>query len=176
MKAFIALLASLALSGCGKSYPDLESAFGVETIPDGTKLSAKTIVLTSQNHPGAERYGELATIQLSRDSIGIELSLPFTKPISIPTDQVAGCSMTCFGTNDQHVDLLIPKTGIDIMIASSTQLLDWCWSAKRPMIPASITRAWQYHGTPLPPTSNFKEQFLSRDLFDEQKRQSCLGY
>ena len=165
-----------AVSGCSASYSDLESAFGVKKLPESASLEAHTIVITSQRHRGAESYNDIAIIYASGNSIGIEVSVPFLKPVSIPANDIAGCSMTCFGTDDQHVDLLIPKTGSDIMIPSSKELLDWCWNNKKPMFPSGAQRDWQYKGLPLPPSSDFREQLKSRELFDEQTRQSCLGY
>lgn len=176
MRLVTIVLVLLALSSCGRTYSDLESAFRTDTISKESPLSARTIVLTSRLHRGAESYHGLATIRLSADSVDIDMSMPFKKPIRIPTDQIAGCSMTCFGTDDQHVDLLVPKVEVDIMIPSSEELLNWCWSSKRPMFPSSVRRAWQYKGSPLPPASDFKEQLDSRQSFDKQKTQSCLGY
>ena len=62
------------------------------------------------------------------------------------------------------------------MIPSSTELLDWCWANKRPMFPAKVRRDWQYNGAALPQPGAFEEQLSSRDRYDEQKKQSCLGY
>jgi hypothetical protein len=177
MKRFGALLCALALSGCGKSYSDLQSAFHVERIDDGRQLTTKSLVLLSQEQGrGAESYNGVASISLSKDSIGVDLSVPFTDAIAIPADAIAGCSMTCFGVGDQHVDLLIPQAGIDMMIPSSKELVDWCWASKKPMFAASARRDWQYKRIPLPPASRFVEQLSSRDLYDKQKLQSCLGY
>lgn len=176
LKRIAAVLTALALTGCTESYSDLESAFGVEKLQEAPRLNARTIVLTSQRHGGAESYRNIATIYVSDHSIGIEVAVPFTKSISIPVEEVAGCGMTCFGTDDQHVDLLIPKAGVDLMIARSEELLDWCWKNKRPMFPSSVRREWQYKLVTLPPASKYSEQLASRDLFDKQTKQSCLGY
>jgi len=176
MKRIAACLAVLALTSCAESYSDLESAFGVKKLPEALQLETHTIVLTSQRHRGAESYREIASIYVADNSIGINLSMPFTKPVSIPTEEVAGCSMTCFGTGDQRIDLLIPKVGVDLMIARSEKLLDWCWKNKKPMFPSSVRREWQYNLASLPPSSTYSEQLKSRELFDHQTKQSCLGY
>jgi hypothetical protein len=176
MKSKVTLLIVFLLSGCSKSYSDLESAFEVEKLTVSPSLEAHTITITSLQHKGAESYYDIATIYTHPNSIDIKIDAPFTKPISIPSNEIAGCSMTCFGTDDQHVDLLIPKTGSDVMIPSSKKLLDWCWDNKRPMLPSSARRDWQYNGIPLPSPKNFQAQLESRELFDKQTVQSCLGY
>jgi hypothetical protein len=177
MKQLAVLFCMCALSGCGQSYSDLESAFRAKALDDGQQLTESSFSLFSQKQGrGAESYNGVATIRVSKRSVGVSVSVPFTKPISIPTEAIAGCSMTCFGTGDQHVDLLIPQAGIDLMIPSSKQLLDWCWTSQKPMFSASSRRDWQYKRVPLPPASKFVDQLRSRDLYNKQQMQSCLGY
>jgi hypothetical protein len=100
----------------------------------------------------------------------------FAKRLSIPVSEIAACAMTCYGLADQHVDLLIPKTGSDLEIPSSKAILDWCWTNRKPMISGADKRAWHYSGAALPPTSRYQEQFASRPAFDEQAKLSCQGY
>jgi len=176
MRYAVALASVLLLSACGKSYSDLESAFGTTKIGPASRLSADSIVLTSQRHPGAESYRGIASIYLSPEAVQIEVSAPFTKPVSIPVQEIAACAMTCFGYSDRHVDLLIPKVGVSVMIRESKELLDWCWNAKRPMAPGAVKRDWAYNRVPLPPASTFEHQFQSRAAYDHQTKQSCLGY
>lgn len=172
--AAIAML--LLLGGCGESYSDLERAFGTSKIIGGSRLSADSIVLTSQRNPGAEAYRGIASIHLSPESVQIEVSAPFTKPVSIPVEEVGACAMTCFGYDDRRVDLLIPKVGASVMIRESQELLDWCWNTKRPMAPGAVKRDWAYNRIPLPPRLAFEHQFQSRAVYDYQTKQSCLGY
>jgi len=176
MRYLVALGMMLALSGCGKSYRDLETAFGTEKVAGIKRLPADTIVITSQRNPGAESYHGITSVYVSASSVDIEVSVLFLRPISIPTQEIAACGMTCFGYDDKHVDLLIPKVGADVMIPASKELLDWCWETRRPMVPSSVRRNWAYNGVPLPPASNYAGQFESRAVFDLQTKQSCLGY
>ena len=176
MRYSVALAGILVLGGCGKSYSDLEGAFGTSKIGGAAHLPENTLVLTSQRNPGAESYRGIASIYLSMKSVDIEVSTPFTKPVSIPTQEVAACGMTCFGYDNRHVNLLIPKVGVDVMIRESKQLLDWCWDNKKPMVSGEIQRNWAYKGAPLPLATAFSQQFESRAAYDYQTKQSCLGY
>ena len=176
MRYAAAFAGVLLLGGCGKSYSDLESAFGTSKIGGASRLVADSVVLISQRNPGAESYKGIATIYLSPEAVQIEVSAPFTKPVSIPVRGVGACSMTCFGYGDRHVDLLIPKVGASVMIRESKELLDWCWDTRRPMAPGAVKRDWAYNRVPLPPASTFEHQFQSRAAYDHQTKQSCLGY
>ena len=176
MRYTVALAVALLLGGCGKSYSDLESAFSTSKIGGASRLSADSIVLTSQRNPGTESYKGIASIYLSPEAVQIEISAPFTKPVSIPVHEVGACAMTCFGYSDRRVDLLIPKVGASVMIRESKELLDWCWSTRRPMAPGAVKRDWAYNRVPLPPASAFEHQFQSRAAYDYQTKQSCLGY
>ena len=174
----VALIFTLALlSGCSDIYQDLESAYGKNKSPeDSVKLETTTFSVSSTTRRGIETYRDIASISISSKGVALDAGAPFTDSVFIPIEDVAGCAMTCFGTDDQHVDLLIPKTGTDLMVQSSEAVLSWCWNNKKPMFSGKSKRAWLYKNEPLPPASNFKEQFDSREIFDKQKMQSCLGY
>lgn len=176
MKFAVAMLSVLSLAACSPSYKDLEKAFPSTTRSTSPPLKTRTIVLTSQKHRGAESYNDLVTIRLSSSSIELDNAAPFRSPVSVPVDEVTGCSMTCFGWEDQHVDLLIAKTGTDLMIPRSDALLEWCWSTRRPMVPGKSLREWQYQNVPLPGPEAYHEQLQSREAYDAQAKQSCLGY
>ena len=174
----ITLLFSLAfMSGCSDIYADLEVAFEVKGQPAESKqLETKTFSVSSLNRKGIATYGDIATILISSNGIYLDTGIPLMKSVLLPTNEVAGCSMTCFGTDDQHVDLLIPKTGTDLMIQRSKVLLDWCWENKKPMFSGKSKREWRYNKVSLPPASEFMEQLSDRKKYDEQRKQSCLGY
>ena len=176
MRVVPALLCVLPLLGCSPSYSDLEDAFAAKNMVTTPALEQRSMVITSQKHRGAESYRDLVTIRLSVDSVDIENSTPFAKAIKVPTEEIAGCSMTCFGVDDQHINLLIPRTGSDLMIPRSEALLDWCWSTRRPMISGGARRNWQYHGVALPKAETFADPLNSRELYDAQVTQSCLGF
>jgi hypothetical protein len=176
MRSIASVAIAIALCGCSKSYTDLESAFAVEKISNTAgPLKAKSITITSQRRTGATSYNGVATIRASADSIDLEIGVPFTKPLSIPASEIAGCSMTCFGPASQNVDLLIPKTGTDLMIPGK-QLLDWCWSNSKPMFSSSTRRQWRHSGATLPTASDYREQLSSRAAYDKQVQLSCAGY
>ena len=174
----IALLLILALvSGCTDIYGDLEKAFEAEELPVlEANVELKTFSVSSQKRKGIENFRDIATVLISTKGIVLDAGAPFTKRVFIPTNEVIGCTMTCFGTDDQHVNLLIPKTGTSLMVQSSEALLNWCWENKKPMFSSKSKRGWLYKGVPLPPVTEFEEQFNDRKVFDEQKKQSCLGY
>lgn len=84
--------------------------------------------------------------------------------------------MTCFGTADAHVDLLVPRTGSLITIRNKQEMLDWCWAHRIPILSDADTRRWLYNGASLPLPSSYAAQFDDRSVFDKQAQQSCLGY
>jgi len=176
MKIIVVLVTAFTLSGCSESYKDLEAAYGTEKASSGNLLPAKEITITSQKHRGATTYQGTVAIRASKGSIDIDFGAPFTKPISVPSSDIEGCSMTCFGMSDQRVDLLIPRTGTDLMVPNAELLREWCWSNGKPMISSEARRAWQYSGTALPPPESYRDQLASRDLFNRQTKLSCMGY
>jgi len=175
MKLFNLLFIFL-LTGCSASYKDLEKSFGTEAASNGTPISAKSVSITSQKQRGVSSYRDTVSVKTNDRSIDLDLGVPFTKLLSIPNSEVFGCSMTCFGPSDRHVDLLIPKTGTTLSFPSSDALLDWCFNHKKPMLSSNTRRAWQYTKTALPQLSEFNEQLASRELFNHQVKQSCMGY
>ncbi len=177
MKLIIVLLVITSLSGCSDIYTDIEMVFEVKDLPSESKqLEIKTFSVSSRNRKGITTYRDIATIHISSKGIYLDSGTPFSKKVFIPTNEVAGCAMTCFGTDDQHVDFLIPKTGSDLMVQSSKALLNWCWENKKPMFSGKSKREWLYNKASLPPASEFVEQLSDRKMFDEQRKQSCLGY
>ena len=165
------------LSGCSEIYGDLESAYGDISAPKNLeKLETQTFSVSSRNRKGIETYRGIASVSISSEGIALDPGAPFTKRVFIPAKEIAGCAMTCFGTDDQRIDFLVPNTGTDLMIKSSETLLSWCWKNKKPMYSGKTKRGWLYNSEPLPPDSEFQMQFDSREAFDKQKVQSCLGY
>jgi hypothetical protein len=175
-KRLAAVLAAVALTACSSSYSDLEKAFPATGESGAPALETKTITITSQNRRGAETYEGLVTIRLLDSGMELRNAAPFSDAVKIPMAEIAGCSMTCFGTSDQHVDVLVPKTGSDIMIPRSDALLEWCWTNRKPMFSSKSQREWMYKGIPLPKVEAMGAQPGSRAEYDEQTKQSCLGF
>lgn len=177
MKPTTLVLMLAFLFGCSDIYEDLETAYGENEAPKNSiKLETKTFSVSSKNRKGIETYQGIASISISSRGVALDAGAPFTNSVFIPIEDIAGCAMTCFGTDDQHVDFLITKTGTDLMIQSSEELLSWCWKNKKPMFSGKSKRAWLYKSEPLPPSGDFEEQYNSREIFDKQKERSCLGY
>ena len=105
-----------------------------------------------------------------------DVGVPFHKPLFLPIDAIAGCSMTCFGTEDQHVDLIVPSTGSEISIPAVRLLRDWCWNSRKPMISGALLSEWKYSGATLPPPAELGQFPDSRDACDKRAYQTCLGY
>lgn len=177
MKSIILIFLLLLISACTDIYSDLETAYDQNEIPENlVKLENKTFSVSSKNRKGIETYRNIASISISSKGIALNPGVMFINSVFIPIEDIAGCAMTCFGTDDQRVDFLIQKTGTDLMVKSSEELLSWCWKNKKPMFSGKSKRAWLYKNEPLPPSSDFEEQFRSREIFDKQKERSCLGY
>src|SRR5579862_2669447 len=115
MRRLCAMLAVIVLYGCSESYGDLASAFPSGKSSSGPALIADSIDITSQRHPGVTSYRGIVLIRASTSSVYVSFRLPFTMSLSIPQREIAACAMTCFGTSNPNVDLIIPKTGTDLI-------------------------------------------------------------
>ena len=123
MKLILLSLILVLISGCSNIYSDIEVEFGSKEKPaESNRLDTKTFSVSSQKRKGIETYRNIATILISEKGIFLDAGAPFTESVFIPTLEIAGCAMTCFGTEDQHVDFLILKTGTDLMIQSTSHL------------------------------------------------------
>ncbi len=174
MRTLGLLVSAGLLAGCSGSYSDLEAAFAQDA--SNAPVVAKEFVVTSRKQERLERFAALASVRPSSGRIDLSPSLSWRRSVSIPATEVAYCSMTCFGTADPHVDLLIPRTGSLIRIRNKQELLDWCWTHRIPILSSADKRRWLYSGASLPPSSNYATQFDDRSAFDKQAQQSCLGY
>jgi hypothetical protein len=175
MKPLCATFAVILLSGCSESYNDLASAFPASKTSTGSALAVDSIVITSQRHRGASSYHGVAKVRASANAVDVNIAMPFMKSLSIPQREIAACAMTCFGTSNQNVDLIIPRTGTDLMVPGK-ELLEWCWSNHKPMLSGATKGAWNYSGSPLPSIDTYNEQRASRQAYDQQTKMSCLGY
>jgi hypothetical protein len=137
------------------------------------------VVFTSQRHAGAHTFNRALKVRLLPTEIELEPVFPFTlgmKPVRIPAQAVGGCSRTCFGDGVWDADILLPTTGTELSIPSSFAVVDWCWNNQLPMVSGKDRRDWMYNRTPLPDRSKYVDQLSSREKYDRQGKQSCLGY
>jgi hypothetical protein len=176
MQLCLVLLTAMSLTACSESFNDLEREYGQDQISDTKPISTDTFFITSRKHAGATSFNGIAKVRLSPGGIELTTGAPFTRGLAIPASDVEYCGMTCFGTSDPYVDLLIPKTGTSITIRNKEQMLDWCWSNHKPIISGKDKRNWEYNNLPLPPQRTYAAQLGSRKSFDEQVCQSCMGY
>jgi hypothetical protein len=56
------------------------------------------------------------------------------------------------------------------------EIIDWCWRNQIPAATGEETRAWLYHGTPLPMNGIARSELGSRKAYDERIRLARLGY
>ena len=175
-----ALLAlSTTLSACGGPYADLEGSFRVAHPASAPAISVKHVVLTSTRATGAHSFDNVLEVKLLPASVELNPTFPFSTTmgtVAIQAHQIAGCSKSCFGDGVWEANLLIFTTGTEISFRNSKEVVDWCWANKIPMISSNDRRQWLYKGANLPDRSKFIEQLSSRELYDAQAKQSCLGY
>ena len=167
------------MTGCHGPYDDLEGAFKASQPLSGRVIPVDSVVLLSPKHNGAYNYNGVLNVRLLPSRLEIEPSGPvriFQANLDIPADAVSGCSRTCFGAGMWDANILISKTSTQIDFRNSSQVIDWCWANKIPMISGKDRRQWLYSGAALPDHSTFSEQLASRDKYDAQAKRSCLGY
>ncbi len=155
-------------------YAELSKFYGQVQISDSKPIPVKTISLSHRKSVSSVYHHP--EIRVLPHHVELTLGGPFMRSLVIPASEIAYCGMTCFGTDDQNVDLIIPRTESIIMIENKTEMLNWCWDNQKPIITGKDKRNWEYSGHPLPPISSYSAQLKSRTLFDKQVCQSCLGY
>ena len=160
-------------------YRDLERAYGGKSAWSSPAQPIQQMVLSS-NRRRASFSTFNSTIAMRLAPEGIQLQ-PSPTAIgmaiaTIPTTAVAACSMSCFSNLARSVNLLLPEPGIQVDLLNSPDVLDWCWQSRIPMATSAARRAWLYEGAPLPNRESYAQQFHSRHAYDEQAKQSCMGY
>lgn len=173
----VAILGLLLSSG--GPYSELEATFLARQPAPAPSVSVDHVVLVSTKKTGSFSYNGVLAIKLLPDVLEIDPKFPFSagmKDVAIRANQVAGCSKTCFGTGVWDANVLISATGTEISFRNSQEIVDWCWTNKIPMISAKDKRQWLYSGANLPDRTLYSEQLSSRELFDQQSKQSCMGY
>ncbi len=178
MKMVLLLALTALLLGCKGPYKDLEGDFAASDAKGGgTQVSTNYITLVSQNQTGAFNYKGVLEVTVSDDAVTFAPRTPysiFQKAIRIPSTAITGCSMTCFGMDDRHVDLLLGKQGTDISLDAPKAMLDWCWRTNRPMITGKQKRDWLYAGKELPDIKDHLQ--VARDEYERQACRACAGY
>lgn len=176
MRTLSVLILAIALVACSKTYNELDSAYGAGHISDTKPIPARSFFITSQKRVGATNIQGTAEVRLPAGNIEISTGTPFRRNLSIPSSDIEYCGMTCFGTDDKRVDLIIPKISANITIKNEKEMLSWCWENRKAIISGEDQRNWMYKHLPLPPQSKYTTQLSSRKTFDDQARQSCMGY
>jgi len=176
MRALSTLIMAISLVACSKSYNELDSMYGQDQVSDTKPIPTKSIDIMSRQHVGVTNIRGTAKVRLPAGRIEITTGIPFARSLSIPSSDIKYCGMTCFGKGDSRVDLLIPKSGTTITIQNKNEMLDWCWQNKKAIISGEDQRNWEYKHLPLPPQIKYTAQLNSRNSFDEQALQSCMGY
>ncbi|KAB2915548.1 MAG: hypothetical protein F9K30_18985 [Dechloromonas sp.] len=177
MKASLLIVAAAVLAGCSGPYDDLGQAFVAKTEPKGTSTDVRRLVLVSTRHRGALSYDRTMAVSLTADTVEIRPKFPFSlieKGLDLPASQVSGCAMTCFGVQDQHVDLLFEEHGADISFDVPSQFIDWCWRNNLPMFSGDSKRGWLYSGRPLPTKTGYVQ--VAKESYEKQAYRACLGY
>ena len=173
MKYLLALLAVLSL-GCSRSISSLEQAFGTDQPSTGKEAAVRSVSITGQTKHDFTEFRDGAKVFLGPSKLGVEL--PGLKPLVIPSTEVHGCTMVCFGGEKWDVDLLIPRTGSSIAFEHSKDVYEWCWNNRLPMVSGDATRNWLYLKRPLPAKGSYGSVMASRAAYDKQAKLACNGY
>ena len=176
MRSFTVLIGAMLLTSCSESYRDLDDAFGQDKASGTPPIAADSFFITSLKHRGATSFHGTAKVRVSPGMVELTPGAPFMRTLFIPARDIAYCGMTCFGTSDPRVDLLIPRTGSSITINNKVEMLNWCWANRKAIVSGADKRDWKYKASALPPQSRYAAQLGDRGAFDRQAHQSCLGY
>jgi hypothetical protein len=180
IRAFSLIVLSLCTAGlaaCGGGpYADLAKDFSGEAEDAGTRLDVKRVVMVSIRHRGAYNFGGLH-VSLTRDAVHIRPRFPLSlslEPLILPAASVAGCTMTCFGIDDQHADLVFEKQGVEVSFDTAPELVDWCWRNGLRMLTGKEERGWLHSGQRLPDKASYVRVEISE--YEEQAQSACMGY
>jgi len=171
---FLAVLLVLCCSSCSKAKTDLEAAFLAQSPESGKPADVRSVSITGLKKGDFTTFGEGSKVLLTGDAIRVDL--PGRDALLIPSSQVHGCTMVCFGGEKWNVDLLIPSAEASLSFEHSKDVYEWCWSNKLPMISGAATRDWLYSGKPLPSKRDLSESLASRTDYDARARSACSGY
>lgn len=160
-------------------YKTLEAAFGgkpawsspAQTAPEVTLESNRRRASFSEYHSSISIRLAEAGIQLEPGSNTVGMDI-----VTIPTAAVEACSMTCSSSLVRETNLLLTGQGIQLGFLNKPEVIDWCWRNKIPMATSASRRYWLYDQTALPARDSYVDQFKSRDAYDHQASQSCMGY
>jgi hypothetical protein len=94
--------------------------------------------------------------------------------LRLPATSVSGCSMTCFGGNDRHADLLLGQQEAEVSFDAAAEIVDWCWRNNLPMLSGAQERGWLYEGRALPSKADYEP--VARDEYERQANRTCMGY
>ena len=160
-------------------YRDLERAYGGKSAWSSSAQPIQQVGLTSnRRRASSSSFNSTLAIRLALEGIQLQpgpnaIGMGIT---TIPTTAVAACSMSCFSNLARSVNLLLPEPGIQVDLLNSPDVLTWCWQSGIPMATSAARRAWLYQGVPLPDRGSYTHQLSSRSAYDEQAKQSCMGY
>jgi hypothetical protein len=172
----MAVLLVLPLLVLGQFYSDLQTRYGVASAIEVPDIENTALTVTGPAHKGAETYFEGVSLKVSNQSIIVAVNSEKLGTVAIPTEEIVGCSMTCFGTEDRRLDLILVELGSVLSFPTNEKLEKWCWESKKQIYSGAIQRAWEYSGASLPPYNGEDPQFKSKGAYDSQLYQSCLGY
>ncbi len=172
----MAVLLVVPVMVLGQFYADLQSRYGVDLPLEQPDIKNTALTITEPAHEGAEAFFDGVSIKVEAEGLAFSVTSIEMKSVAIPAGEIDGCAMTCFGTKDRRLDLLLSKYGAVISFPTNVKLEEWCWSAKKQIYPGAVQRAWEYSGASLPPYNANDPQFQSKNSYDAQLYQSCLGY
>jgi len=173
----VVCVAAAGLMACGGPYVDLAAAFPGKGPPGGTELKVRRVVLISTRHRGAYNYTGVLKVTVADRAIEIRPRAPqslFLADLTLPASGVSGCSMTCFGTDDQRADLVFADQGAEVSFDAAAEVVEWCWRNGLPMLSGKQEREWLYEGHALP--SKRASVRVARDEYARQARSTCMGY
>ncbi len=91
MKILMLMLMLALLSGCSEIYGDLESAYGIISVPKNIeKLATQTFSVSSRSRKGIETYRGIASISISSEGIS-EFHMQFNSREAFNKQKVQSC-------------------------------------------------------------------------------------
>lgn len=162
----------------GHSYPEIADTFPIANGDEHTAIGAGRISISKQKYATRTIWlGDVLDVSVSDKSIRFKPSAIMGllyRSFEIPSSAVHSCSRQCGGSTDYI--LLLEKMDLQISIEKASEIIEWCWSNRLPILASSQRREWLYNGADFPDTSTLANTLENRSKYNYAAKQACLGY
>ena len=153
-------------------YNMLETTFEASPAAEPDKYRRVKVSFSLPRTAGIHSYSK-TKYSLMDKSITLSLSFPgnlFTKPVSIPSTSVHGCSKSCFRDDLWLAKVFVSKPLVEISFDNSPAILEWCYERNLPVLNRVSRIEWSNSDS-----GNLDASYVDKQGFEYQTQQACYG-